>query len=99
MVLAVRLVRVRRRRVDSLVRRRVVLAVLAVRLVRVRRVVHRSCLVRRRVVLVVLVVRQVRVRRRRVVRQVTRSSLVEAPQLLAVRVVLVVRLVLVARTT
>ena len=84
-VLAVRLVRVRRRRVDSLVRRRVVLAV---RLVQVRQVVHRSCLVRRRVV---LVVRQVRVRRRRVVRQVTRSSLVEAPQLLAVRLVLAAR--------
>ena len=49
-------------------------------------------MVRRRVV---LAVRLVRVRRRRVVRQVTRSSLVEAPQLLAVRVVLVVRLVLV----
>ena len=87
-VLAVRLVLVRRRRVDSLVRRRVVLVVLVVRLVRVRRVVHRSCLVRRRVV---LVVRQVRVRRRRVVRQVTRSSLVEAPQLLAVRLVLAAR--------
>ena len=70
-----------------MVRRRVVLAV---RLVRVRRVVHRRCSVRRRVVLVVLVVlvvRQVRVRRRRVVRQVTRSSLVEAPQLLVVLVV------------
>jgi len=86
-VLAVRQVRARRRRVDSLVRRRVVLVVLAVRLVRVRRVGHRSCSVRRRVVLVVLVVRQVRVRRRRVVRQVTRSSLVEAPQLLVVLVV------------
>ena len=93
MVLVVLVVRARRRRVDSLVRRRVVLAV---PVVQVRQVVHRSCLVRRRVV---LVVRQVRVRRRRVVRQVTRSSLVEAPQLLAVLVVRLVLVVLVARTT